>query len=193
MVGLIAAEAAGVEAAGDGVAELAGAGVVGAAKDAGFQGIEMSSPGMNVEETKAAIKQSGLPVDGTVCSSHWGIRHTSAKAEERATALEHLKQAIRDTKSVGGNTVLLVIGKGSDGPENEIWQRSIENISKALPLASELGMYIAIENVLPFLGRHFLLTRYCFIVIFMYLWSCFIVTILFFVAAAVTATTPTIS
>lgn len=118
-----------------------------AARDAGFQGIELASPGMNVAETKAAIKETGLPVDGTVCSSHWRIRHTSADAEERATALEHLKQAIRDTKAVGGNTVLLVLGRGSDGPENEIWQRSIENISKALPLASELGMYIAIENV----------------------------------------------
>jgi hexulose-6-phosphate isomerase len=48
---------------------------------------------------------------------------------------------------VGGNTVLLVVGRGSDGPEEEIWPRSIENISKALPLAAELGVYIAIENV----------------------------------------------
>ena len=48
---------------------------------------------------------------------------------------------------VGGNTVLLVVGHGKDGPEDEIWKRSIENISKALPLAAELGMYIAIENV----------------------------------------------
>jgi len=118
-----------------------------AAKEAGFQGIEMNSPGMNVEETNKAIAESGLPVDGTVCSSHWNIRHTSPDAEQRATALAHLKQAIVDTKAVGGNTVLLVVGKGSDGPEEEIWKRSIENISKALPLAAELGMYIAIENV----------------------------------------------
>lgn len=118
-----------------------------AAKEAGFRGIEMNAPGMNVEETKKAIAESGLPVDGTVCSSHWQIRHTSPDAETRATALKHLKQAIVDTKAVGGNTVLLVVGRGSDGPEEEIWPRSIDNISKALPLASELGMYIAVENV----------------------------------------------
>ena len=44
-----------------------------AAKAAGFDGIEMNSPGMNVAETKVAIAESGLPVDGTVCSSHWSL------------------------------------------------------------------------------------------------------------------------
>jgi hexulose-6-phosphate isomerase len=123
-----------------------------AVKAAGFAGIEMNSPGMKVSDTKKAIAESGLPVDGTVCSSHWAIRHTSPNADERAKALEHLKTAMRDTRAVGGHTVLLVIGHGKDGPEKEIWRRSIDNIAKALPLASELGMYIAIENV----WNHFL-------------------------------------
>ena len=118
-----------------------------AAKEAGFAGIEMDSPGMNVDETNTAIKQSGLPVDGTVCSTHWSIRHTSPKPEERATALEHLTDAIRDTHAVGGNSVLLVVGHGNDGPEAEIWKRSIDNISKALPVAARYGIHIVIENV----------------------------------------------
>ena len=42
-----------------------------AVKEAGFQGIEMDSPGMDVAETKKAIAETGLPVDGTVCSTHW--------------------------------------------------------------------------------------------------------------------------
>ncbi|MFM7845810.1 MAG: sugar phosphate isomerase/epimerase family protein [Planctomycetota bacterium] len=118
-----------------------------ALKSVGFDGVEMDSPGMNVEETKKAIAESGLPVDGTVCSTHWGVRHTSPDAATRAKALEDLKTAIRATHAVGGHTVLLVVGKGEDGPEKEIWARSIENISKAIPLASELGVVIAIENV----------------------------------------------
>ena len=118
-----------------------------AAKAAGFRGIEMNSPGMDVDATKIAIEESGLVVDGTVCSSHWKIRHTSPDADQRATALNHLKQAIRDTHAVGGNTVLLVVGHGDDGDESEIWKRSIDNISQAVPLCAELGMYIAIENV----------------------------------------------
>ena len=118
-----------------------------AAKVAGFDGIEMNAPGMDVDETRRAIEESGLPVDGTVNSSHWQIRHTDPDPKVRERALSSLKQALELTHAVGGNTALLVLGRGSDGPEEEIWERSIENISKALPLAAELGVYIAIENV----------------------------------------------
>jgi L-ribulose-5-phosphate 3-epimerase len=118
-----------------------------AAKAAGFLGVEMNSPGMDVEETRRAIAQSGLPVDGTVGSTHWKIRHTSPDAATRAEALQYLKQAIRDTHAVGGHSTLLVVGKGEDGPAEEIEERSIENISKAIPLAAELGVPILIENV----------------------------------------------
>ncbi|MEJ7594554.1 MAG: sugar phosphate isomerase/epimerase family protein [Planctomycetaceae bacterium] len=118
-----------------------------AVKDAGFDGIEMNAPGMNVDETKQAIAESGLPVDGTVNSTHWDIRHTNADVAVRAQALESLQSAIRDTHAVGGHSVLLVVGKGADGPEAEIWKRSIENISLAVPLAAQLGVQIVIENV----------------------------------------------
>lgn len=118
-----------------------------AAKTAGFMGVEMNSPGMDIEETRKAIRVSGLPVDGTVGSTHWKIRHTSPDAETRGEALKLLKQALRDTRAVGGHTCLLVVGKGEDGSAKEINKRSIENISKALPLAAELGVAIAVENV----------------------------------------------
>ena len=42
---------------------------------------------------------------------------------------------------------LLVVGVGGDGPESEIWPRAVENIKQAIPLAAELGVTIAIENV----------------------------------------------
>jgi hexulose-6-phosphate isomerase len=118
-----------------------------AAKEAGFVGIEMDSPGMNVADTQTAIEESGLPVDGTVCSTHWKTRHTSPDAAVRKQALADLQTSIRDTHAVGGNTALLVVGHGQDGPEDEIWKRAIDNISQALPLCAELGVYIAIENV----------------------------------------------
>ncbi len=118
-----------------------------AAKEAGFDGVEIDCPGVDVEVVRAAIAKTGLPVDGSVCSTHWNIRHTSPDPTIRAQALEDLKTAIRQTHAVGGHTVLLVVGKGEDGSESEIWSRSIENIRLALPLAAELGIYIAIENV----------------------------------------------
>ena len=123
-----------------------------AVKSAGFDGIELNAPGMDVVETNKAIAESGLPVDGTVNSTHWQVRHTDPDASVRAKALDSLKDALRKTHAVGGHTVLLVIGHGKDGTEEENWKRSMDNIAQALPLASELGVYIAIENV----WNHFL-------------------------------------
>jgi len=118
-----------------------------AVKAAGFEGIEMDAPGMNVEETRIAVAESGLPVDGTVNSTHWQIRHTDASPEVRARALESLTTAIRDTHAVGGHSVLLVVGHGKDGTKEEVWKRSIDNISLAVPVAAQLGIQIVIENV----------------------------------------------
>lgn len=118
-----------------------------AAKAAGFQGIEMNAPGIDIAETNKAIAESGLPVDGSVNSGHWDVRHTDPSPAVRAKALEALKEGLRQTKAVGGHTLLLVVGHGKDGTEKEIWPRSVENIAKAIPLAAELGVPIAIENV----------------------------------------------
>jgi hexulose-6-phosphate isomerase len=124
-------------------------------KDVGFDGVEMDSPGMNVSETQKAMADSGLPVDGTVCSSHWGVRHSDKDPAVRAKALADLQKALRDTHEVGGNSVLLVPGLGKDGTEREVWDRAVANIRLALPLAARLGVYIAIENVWnQFLYQH---------------------------------------
>jgi hexulose-6-phosphate isomerase len=123
-----------------------------ALKELGFDGVEMDSPGMEIETTRKAIAGSGLPVDGTVCSTHWNVRHSDPNPATRAKALADLQQAIRDTHAVGGHSVLLVVGHGNDGTEREVWERSIGNIRHALPLASRLGIHIAIENV----WNHFL-------------------------------------
>ncbi len=117
------------------------------AKQAGFQGVALDCPGCDVEEVKKAIKESGLTVDGSVNAGHWKIRHTDPDAKVRAAALKNLQDGIRETKAVGGHSILLVVGHGKDGPEKEIWQRSVDNIKQAVPLAAELGVAIVIENV----------------------------------------------
>lgn len=118
-----------------------------AARDAGFEGVELGAPGIDIAEAKKAVKESGIPIDGNVNSGHWQVRHTDPDPAVRAKALDALKKGIIETREVGGHTLLLVVGHGKDGPEREIWNRSVENIAKAVPLAAELGVTIAIENV----------------------------------------------
>lgn len=123
-----------------------------AAKEAGFDGIELNAPGVVVEDTLKAIEESGLPVDGTVNSTHWQVRHTDPDESVRAKALESLVGAIEVTKKVGGDTCLLVIGHGKDGDKATIRQRALDNIRKAIPVAEKHDIVIAIENV----WNHFL-------------------------------------
>ena len=70
--------------------------------------------------------------------------------ETRAKALSGLLTAIRESHFVGGTAVLLVPGSATD-PQTEnqeqVWERSIEQIRKALPVAARLGIHILIENV----------------------------------------------
>jgi hexulose-6-phosphate isomerase len=107
----------------------------------------MNAPGFDVKEAQKAMEATGLVIDGSVCAGHWGVRHTDPDESVRAKALETLTGALTDTHAVGGDTVLLVTGHGKDGSKDEIWERSISNIRKALPLAAKLGVSIAIENV----------------------------------------------
>ncbi|MBI1368760.1 MAG: TIM barrel protein [Planctomycetes bacterium] len=116
-------------------------------KEVGFDAVELDTPGLNVADIIAARDASGLPVDGTVISTHWSVRHSDPVPDVRAKALEDLKQSIRETHAVGGGTVLLVVGHGKDGSPEEVWQRSSENIAKAIPLAAYYGVVIAFENV----------------------------------------------
>jgi len=117
------------------------------AKSAGFEGIELSAPGFDIEEVRSAIATQKFPVDGSVCAEHWQVRHSDPDESVRAKALKNLTRALEDTHAVGGHTVLLVVGHGKDGTEQEVWDRTVENMEKAVPLAAKLGVGIAVENV----------------------------------------------
>lgn len=123
-----------------------------AAKAAGFEGVEVNVPGVNVEEVKAAANQAGIIVDGSVINSHWSIRHTDPDAAVRAKALDHLKRGLEETAAVGGDSALLVAGHGKDGTPEVVRERSIENIKLALSTAEKFKVPILIENV----WNHFL-------------------------------------
>ena len=118
-------------------------------KELGFDGIELDSPGgPTPDQVQKAIKESGLPVHGVVDSVHWNQTLSHADESVRAAGLEGLKTALQASKDYGGTSVLLVPGVVNDDVTYEqCWQRSIEEIKKAIPLAEKLEIDILLENV----------------------------------------------
>jgi len=123
-------------------------------KELGFDGVEMNSPlhskaTYDQAEVLAASRETGMPIHGVVDSWHWVYRLSSPKPEDREKGLQGLTQAIQDSHLYGGSTVLLVPGKvtGDEETHDDVWNRSIVEIQKVLPLASRLGIRILIENV----------------------------------------------
>lgn len=119
-------------------------------KKLGFDGIEGGAPGIDdVAAYRKKAEDHGLPIHGTVCAGHWSDRLSSPDAAIREKGRKNLEQALRDTRALGGSSVLLVPGKvgGPDETHDHVWERSIAEIRKALPVASWEGIHILIETV----------------------------------------------
>jgi hexulose-6-phosphate isomerase len=118
-----------------------------AVKAAGFDGVELSSH-MNQEDVVKALDATGLKAASVCGSKHWGKPLSDPDPKVREEGLEALKQTLRDAKRYGATSVLLVPGVVNEKVKyEECFQRSVEQIKKALSLAEELGVKIAIENV----------------------------------------------
>jgi hexulose-6-phosphate isomerase len=117
------------------------------AKQAGFEGVELNAPGIDIPDAKSAAAESGLIIDGTVGSYHWQERHSDPSPEVRATALAKLKAGIAETAAVGADTMLLVPAHGKDGSDAEVYERAMAAIHEALSVAEQHKVSILIENV----------------------------------------------
>jgi L-ribulose-5-phosphate 3-epimerase len=116
-------------------------------KEAGFEGVEPNSH-MNQDEVVEALEATGLKAASVCCGTHWNLTLSHPSESIREKGLEGLKQSLRDAKRYGATSVLLVPGVARDGVTYEqCWERSIAQIRKAIPLAEETGVVIAIENV----------------------------------------------
>ena len=118
-----------------------------AIKAAGFEGVEPSSH-MNQDEVVKALEATGLQAASVCCSTHWGKPVTSPDPAVRAAGVAGLQQALRDAKRYGAGSVLFVPGiVDKKISYADAWTRSQEEVRKAVPLAEELGVRIAFENV----------------------------------------------
>jgi len=114
---------------------------------AGFDGVEVMSA-QDQAEVLAARDATKLEIPSVCVSTHWAKPLTDPSAEVRAVGLEGLRQGLRDAKAYNSKSVLLVPGKVTKTVSYaDAYDRSREEIAKAVPLAASLGVIIAIENV----------------------------------------------
>jgi L-ribulose-5-phosphate 3-epimerase len=119
------------------------------AKECGFEGIE----GSPMEDLDAGqqlgrlARQAGVPVHSIVYGG-WGAPFSDPDPKVIEKGLAGMETALRSAKALGAETVLLVpaivtetIGYG------DAYKRSQEHIRKLLPLAEQLRVVIAVENV----------------------------------------------
>jgi len=123
-------------------------------RDAGFDGTEAMS-GMNRDEVLKARDATGLIIPSVCNSVHWGSPISDPKPEVRAAGVAGLEVALHDAKAYGATSVLMVVAVVNQHVSYaDAYQRSQEELRKVTPLAEELGVKIASENV----WNHFLLS-----------------------------------
>lgn len=116
-------------------------------RDTGFAGVEVPSA-MSQAEVLAARDAAGLEIPSVVIATHWAKPLTDPSPATRQAGLDGLLQGLRDAKAYGASSVLLVPGAVTKQVSyTDAFARSSAEIKKAIPLAEELGVVIAIENV----------------------------------------------
>ncbi len=125
-----------------------------AMKAAGFEGVEPLGA-MNRDEVIAAFKETGLQAASVCCHIHWVKPLSAPDAATRQLGFDGLIHSLHDAHAYGATSVLLVPGVARNGVSyQQCWDRSLLEVKKAIPVAKDLGVKIAIENV----GNDFILT-----------------------------------
>ena len=115
-------------------------------KEAGFDGAEPPSH-LDQKEILKARDESGLSIASVVSGAH--TRSLSAPAPSiRQRGVDGLKQALRDANAYGAKSVLCVAGVVDENVSYaDAWNRTRDGIEKCIPLAEQLAVKIAVENV----------------------------------------------
>ncbi len=118
-------------------------------KKLGFDGVEADSPNnLDNNELLAARDETGLIIHGVVDSIHWNVPLSDPDPEVREKGVAGLETALKDAAAYGASTVLLVPAiVNKQVSYDEAYTRSQKEIRRVLPLAEELDIKIAIENV----------------------------------------------
>jgi hexulose-6-phosphate isomerase len=120
------------------------------AREVGFEAVEAQTvkEEREAEEIKKAADDAKLRIHSVMNVAHWDYPLSSSDPAVVEKSLEGMRTSLRNAKLWRAETVLLVPGVVNPQTSyGEAWVRSQKQIRKLLPMAEELKVIIAIEEV----------------------------------------------
>lgn len=134
------------------------------ARKAGYESIELNldekgeiglrTPPAKLKKTSAAAKRIGIEISSVSTGLYWAYNGASDDPDERRMAAKVLAKQIRTAAALGCDAILVIPGAvmGLDPGKPKVdpdacWERALDLVKGAVPLAEELGVSICIENV----------------------------------------------
>src|SRR5258708_1618175 len=120
------------------------------ARDVGFDVVQSSTEpdGQKAEEMKRAAEAASVRIDSVMNMDHWKYPLSSGDPAVVEKSLTGMRTSLHNAKLWGADSVLLVPAVvNAQTSYRDAWTRSQSEIRKLLPLAEELKIVIAIEEV----------------------------------------------
>ena len=120
------------------------------ARDTGFNVVQVPAPPerREAEQLKKAAEAAGIRIDSTMDRRLWKYPLSSPDASVADESVKSLRTTLRTAKLWGAGAVLVVPAVVNPQTSyHDAWVRSQREIRKLLPLAEELKVVIAIEEV----------------------------------------------
>ena len=120
------------------------------ARDVGFEVVQApTTPDKHeAEEIKKAADAANIRIDSVMNMDHWKYPLSSSDAAVVAKSMEGMRTSLHNAKLWGSDAVLLVPAVvNAETSYRDAWTRSQKEIRKLIPLAEELKVVIALEEV----------------------------------------------
>ena len=120
------------------------------AREVGFEQIECPTitDEREAEEIKKASEAAQLPIHSVMNMAHWKFPLSAADPAVVAESMKGMETSLRNAHLWGAQTVLLVPAVVNPQTSyQDAWTRSVAQIRKLIPLAQELKVIIAVEEV----------------------------------------------